>query len=400
MSGASLEILIDRSGSWFRAAAVENGVLTDLHCDRDSLATWTDAVVRGRVIRRGGGGAGKHVDVGLERPGYLEVGSGAKDPAALPALSEGRSFLFQVRADPSGQGRKGVTLSRDLVLAGRFLAYVPHGQGIQISRRISAAAVRAGLKARLLAESPALGAQTLSPSASAGAGGGGWAGGWIVRAAARVATPEQIDAEACWLRHRWRRLAEAADGPPGVLLPPPDAVERLLRDTAGRPLSRLWLTASVMDKVRARLVDGAPDLVPRLEIAEATLFERHDLEGQFAALFAEWVSLSGGGSLVISPTEALVAVDVNAGPQGNPAAVNREAATALVRQLRLRNLAGMVVVDFLTLPGRPERVALERHLAAAAASDPAGVQIYGFTAMGLLELTRRRRGPSLATLAV
>jgi ribonuclease E/ribonuclease G len=409
VSAAPAELLIDRRGRWLRAALVVDGRLTDLHLDSlsdppdrsEPAQPQTGSLWRGRVERLAAGLNAAFIDLGTGRAGLLGVADlrsadGARPEAGAAIgtrLRAGQTVLVQIKAEAVGS--KGPGLSMEVSLPGRFLVHVPFRRGITVSKRSGDGAARAALTRRI--RELAVGE------------------GWIARAAAAAAPDPLIVAESELLALAWRDVQRqaAAGSTPACLLPTPDAGRRAVIGHGGRPLARIEVETAT-DRpdgpawaagFAAWLADAAPDLVPRLEVlpprqearsGAAALFERHDLDGQIVALTGARVPLRDGAGLVIEHTEALTAIDVNAGERGNPLAVNLEAAAEIARQLRLRNIGGIVVVDFLSMPRRGDGQRLLDTLAAAVADDPVQTEVYGLSKLGLVELTRARRGPLLA----
>ncbi len=392
---ADSELLIDRCGPLLRAAVVTDGKLTDLHVDhRDRTGPQTGSLWLGRVDRVAAGLNAAFVDLGTGRPGLLAAAevrlAGGRRPGSDVAIGTllrcGQAVLVQVKAE--AVGTKGPTLAMDLSLPGRALVHVPFRRGVTVSRRVGQGAVRAALTRRL---------QALTPGE-----------GWIARAGAEDAPDHLIAAEAESLAACRRVLERAAAGiaAPARLGDAPDAGRRAVIGHGVRPLSRIVVATG--DEAQARWAEGfaawcrevAPDLVPRLvrESGAGRLFEHHDLESQFQALVGPRVALTGGAGLVIEPTEALIAIDVNGGERGNPLAVNLEAAREIARHLRLRNLCGIIVVDFVSMSRRADGERLLDALATAVLDDPVQCEVYGLSKLGLVELTRARRGPMLADL--
>ena len=384
------ELLIDRRDGLLRAAVVAGGRLTDLHVDRDDrTAPQAGSVWLGRVERIAAGLNAAFVDLGTGKAGLLGLSDVRLSNRARPepgtaigaVLHGGQALLVQVKAE--AVGAKGPTLAMDISLPGRFLVHAPFRRGVAVSKRLGGGAQREALTKRL---------QALTVGE-----------GWIARSGAEAQADDgPIIAESEALALTWRELERRAGqgGRPGCLSPGPDAARRAVIGHGARPLARIAVEAPAewRQAFAAWCAEAAPDLAPRLESVAGGLFERHDLEGQIAALTRSQVALTGGAGLVIEPTEALVAIDVNGGERGNPLAVNLEAATEIARQLRLRNLGGIVVVDFLSMPKRGDGERLLAALTAAVRDDPVQTEVYGLSRLGLVELTRARRGPVLTEL--
>lgn len=389
------ELLIDRRGPLLRAAVVGGGRLSDLHIDRSGRAdVQAGSLWLGRVERLSSGLNGAFVDLGAGRTGLLGLSDarlpGGRRPepgTAIGALLRGgQAVLVQVKAE--AVGTKGPTLSMDISLPGRFIVHVPSRRGVTVSRRLGDGPARGALTRRL---------QALTAG-----------DGWIARGGAETTVDEAISRESDILIRAWRDLEALAarSRAPAALSPGLDAGRRAVINHGARPLAavvveardpqeRLWA-----DGFAAWLAEVAPDLTPRLRrhTGPDALFERHDLDGQVEALRRPAVPLSGGAGLVIERTEALTAIDVNAGERGNPLSVNLEAAAEIARQLRLRNVGGIVVVDFVSMPKRSDGERLLDLLASAVRDDPVQTEVYGLSKLGLVELARARRGPMLVDL--
>ncbi|WP_207482540.1 ribonuclease E/G [Arenibaculum pallidiluteum] len=400
MSGAApaaapAEILVDRSGPLLRAATLRDGQLTDLQLDHAARPSRLGAVFLGRVERIVPGLDAAFIDIGEGRAGLIGAsdlrlpGAGSRKAARAGGgqpigrlLRAGQELLVQVKAEPGGG--KGPTLTMDMTLPGRFLVMTPMTPGLSISRRLGRdPGLRAALARRV--EAVAVG------------------GGWIVRAQAAAVPDAVLAAEAESLALAWRAIEQgaAAGAAPRLLLAGPDAARRAVVEQGGRAISAIRVAeADLHRELAAWAADAAPDLVPVLSLHRGPepLFERHGLEEAISGLGGRRVDLAGGGWIAVDRTEAMTVVDVNGGERGNALSTNLAAAEEVARQLRLRNLGGIVVVDFIDMKGAGERERLVQALSAAVAEDPAGVQVYGLTRLGLVEMTRGRRGPEIPEL--
>ena len=372
-------LLIDRTARFRRAVLLDQGRLADLHLDRLDRPVLAGSLQLGRVVRVLAPLNAAFVDIGTRLPGFLAgadvrpLASNHQQGRIGTRLSAGQSVLVQVRAE--GSGDKGPSLTMDVSLPGRFLVHLPLGSGLSLSRRLGRGPERTQLQARLR-------------ELVAG-------GGWIARAGAAAAPPELIEAEADHLAATGRRLLAATT--PGLVAEGPNAMARLLLDSGAGDAPLDIDGADAMAELRAWADGRAPDLLSRARLSSG-LFEQADLDAQIAALARPRVPLPGGGNLMIEPTEALTAIDVNGGERGDAMAVNLEAAAEVARQLRLRNIGGIVVVDFVGAGKAAERERLVQFLSGAVADDPAGTHVYGMSKLGLVEITRTRRGPPLAEL--
>ncbi|WP_029008922.1 ribonuclease E/G [Azospirillum halopraeferens] len=384
-----VEILVDRSGPLTRAAVLTAGRLTDLYVDNTGRPSLLGAVFLGRVERIATGLDAAFVDLGGGVSGLLgaadvraEAGGRRGKPERIGTLLRtGQTVMVQVKADAAGA--KGPTLTMDVTLPGRFLVHAPLAAGIAVSKRLAQGAARGDLLRRL--EAVLVGE------------------GWIARSGAAAAAAEPLAAEADSLAVAWRSIAAAAATaiPPARLHDGPDAPRRAVLEHGGGPVERITVDGRALAAdLAAWCAAAAPDLAGRITAVDGRPgpFELRDLDAEIETLSGPRVPLSAGGSLVIERTEALTVVDVNAGERGNPLDVNLEAAAEIARQLRLRNVGGIVVVDFVNMRGRSDGERLLNALSRAVADDPAQTQVYGLSKLGLVELTRARRGTALADL--
>ncbi|NUB24936.1 ribonuclease E/G [Azospirillum brasilense] len=396
--GAASEILIDRDGPLTRAAVLTGGRLTDLYIDHAERPSLLGHVFLGRVERIATGLDGAFVDLGTGKSGLLSA-LDARGPKGRPKakgerignlLRTGQTVLVQVRADATGA--KGPSLTMDITLPGRFLVHAPLGRDVAVSKRLGSGPERTELARRI---------QDIAPGT-----------GWIVRAGAATAPDGLLAAESDALHLAWRQVRDAAErgGGPSLLLTGPDAPRRALIEHGAAAPSRIIVDDAALARDLADwCADRAPDLEERVEPFDARLlaapsdgrqrlFDLRDLDAEIETLLGTRVPLSGGGSLVIERTEAMTVVDVNAGERGNPLDVNLEAAAEIARQLRLRNAGGIVVVDFVNMRNRGDAERLLNALSRAVEDDPAQTQVYGLSKLGLVEMTRARRGTALAEL--
>lgn len=351
-----------RHGGVVLAGVLRDGRLTDLLTARQEREGIPGSIHLGSVARVDRAGGGAFVEIGLERPAFLPLRRDG--PVAQP----GAALIVQTVAD--AREDKGAEVTADIALPGRFLLHVPGDPGVGVSRRLPPDA-RRRWKQRLDA-------------------------GWVVRAEAEAmaATPEgleAVEAEAAALRRQWIEIATAARGGPAprLLLPGPGPARRLLLDHPD--IARLRIEDGATDPaLPGWLARWRPELVGAVETGPTELVEA------VPPLLRPEVPLPAGASLIVEPTRALVAVDVNAGGATDPLAVNRDAVLALARQLRLRNLGGLIVVDLLRLRRPADMALLLEVLRGVLADDPAGPRLgTAPTEFGLAELIRPRRGPAL-----
>jgi len=390
------EILISVSPGETRAALLAGGRLVELIVARESHRSLLGNVYLGRLSKPAPGANAAFVELGEARAGFLsrEDAKGlcdARGALLARAPSEGEAVLVQLTQDAFG--RKGPRVTGTIALAGHWLVLTPTRHGIAVSRKIADVEARRKLEG------------LLAPELAAGEG-------LVVRTAAATADGAALAGELVRLRERWRKLLALAAGAlaPALLHTEGDVIEQVLRDHGGPALKRVLCdrreAATRAAEILARQGSGR-----RLEVAlhqgPSALFAEYQIDEQIAAALEPVAPLPSGGSLAIGTLEALSAIDVNTARQTGSAsagdarlAVNLEAAGEVARQVRLRNLAGLIVVDFVHMDGAAERARVADALANAFAGDPAGVQLAGFTSLGLFELTRRRlREPLSEALA-
>jgi len=336
------------------AGVVDGGVLTDLLAEPVDERPRPGDVYLGRIDRRVRDTGSAFVDLGLDAPAYL------------PDVGEGSSERLVVQITRIGRDEKSDEVTRDVALPGKLLVYRPFGAGIAVSRKLDSE-----MAARWQPEPP---------------------GGWIIRRSAAQATDRDIAEETSRLADRWRQILEARQHgeEPMLLHRAPDAAGRLILDTPGIDDIRVADAGR-----RAALKAWLKVTVPAL--AEKARGDPLDLAEEVPALLSSEVPLSKGASILIEPTSALTAIDVNAGGATDLFQVNREAAREIARQLRLRNLGGIVVVDFVSMKRRDARTAVVDAFRTAIDGDPAQVRMSrSMSGLGLVELARERRGAGLS----
>ena len=368
----------------FLMALVADGRLAELQVVRRDRPSRVDSIFLGRLERVMPDLDAAFVDIGIGRSGFLraEDRSGTDD---WPPL--GAPVLAQVRND--GEGDKGPRLSMNVAISGRYLVYHPNGAGVTFSRRIEGESERDRLKAHVE---------------------GLLEGGIVLRTAASGVTADVLRTDATQVLERWekiRRLALDVEPPADLSSRVPgerDPIARALRDH-GAGLDEVILD----DRAMARALQDEMDrLGERIRVrwhnGAMPAFDIDDVAGQIDTALAPRIVLESGVEVLFEPGETLCAIDIDSagagGRQGRaprrPVEVNLEAAPAIAQQLRLRNIAGAVVIDFVTMRSAYDRDKVQAALAEALAGDPVPTQIYGFTRLGLFELTRARRGPTLA----
>jgi len=398
-------ILISAAPGETRIAEMSKGRLAAIGIHRTGAETRVGDVYIGRVEAVIHNLQAAFVDIGEERAGFLGLAEARPmphfgrdnepDDAIGDYVNEGDRILVQVTRD--AEEDKGAKLTARVSLSGRDLVFTPQGSGINISRRITDSAERDRLTG------------ILENMLAADAGDQDALGGFIVRTAAAEAHDEDIAAEAGRLRARWLDIEAARDQAQGIAAVHRDAPPalRILRERGGTELESIVVDDAVLfAEMQAFVADEMPDLAEILirHTGAAPLFEAEGVEEMIEAALDVFVPLPSGGNILISETPALIAVDVNTGSADfggrdrTNLEVNKEAAREIARQMVLRNLSGLIIVDLVSMRRRDAQDELGEVFAAALAGDPQHPNLVGFTRLGLAELTRRRAGASLQEL--
>jgi len=382
----SNELLIDCDGGELRVAVMAGGVVRDLIIESTVRGSLVGNIYLGRIERIMPGLGAAFVDIGESRSGFLPLHARDGDGESAPVPTEGAAVCVQVVRDAFG--KKGPQLSRRLTIAGRYLVYAPESARVAVSRQIEDEAARNRLLD--IAEGLVEGDE-----------------GFVVRTAAEGADAEGIAAEAPLLRAAWRALNEARDRAvaPEQLHREPGSVERALRDHGRPDIDAIRIEHGAgLAAARRFCKMFAPDLLDRLRPhgGDVPLFEAHGVEDAIAGALERRVVLPSGGAIVIDQTEALTAIDVDSARSsggGDPAqaafGTNLEAAAEVARQVRLRNIGGLIVVDFIHAEDDGQWDRVLSALADGFADDRNPSRILGRTAGGLVEITRRRRREGL-----
>ncbi|HEX6529182.1 MAG TPA: Rne/Rng family ribonuclease, partial [Burkholderiales bacterium] len=385
------EILINVTPQETRVAITAAGVVQELLIERSASRGLVGNIYAGRVARVLPGMQSAFVDIGLERAAFLHVAD-IWDHRTTPiekTLAEGQPVLVQVVKDPIGS--KGARLSTQVSIAGRLLVYLPQDPHIGISQKIEDENGRAALRERLK--------ELVPPDEK---------GGFIVRTLAGSASEDELRSDLAYLRQLWKAIHERSLGaePPKLLYQDLSLAQRVLRDMVGGETARVVIDSREnFQKLSAFAGGYMPQVRERLEhyTGERPLFDLYNIEPEIERALSRRVDLKSGGTLVIDQTEAMTTIDVNTGGfvgsrsfDDTVFKTNLEAAQAIARQLRLRNLGGIIIVDFIDMDSVEHRSAVLDELRRAIARDRTRVTLNGFTALGLVELTRKRTRESLA----
>lgn len=396
------EILFNDGIGEARAALLSGGVVREIRIEREGRSSQIGDIVLGRVQKVIPSLAAAFVDLGYGRSGFLSardaaplVGGRARgDGDGLPieqSVHEGQAVLVQVIKD--GYGDKGPRVSADISLAGRTVALTPNDPGARVSRRIADEAERDRLMCAAWA--------ALGDSAKLGA---------IIRTAAEGLDEDRITAELQSLAAAWAEIESEAEtaAAPLVLHQEADLLSRLVRDLFTEAVTRFEVdTSDALQRAKRFSKTLCPDLADRIVLyPDGTgLFEDCGVEAEIEAALEPHVGLSGGAWLSIEPTEGLIAIDVNAGKTADSGSrrspamtVNLAAAREIARQIRLRGLSGLMVVDFIHVDSSEDAGKLVQALESAFAADPVHTRVSAMSEFGLVEITRRREREALADM--
>ena len=391
------EMLVRQIADRTQIAVIEDGVMVEHYVNRNSNVSYVGNVYLGRVQNVLPSMEAAFVDIGKGRNAVLYAGEVNWDAAGISesqprkietVLKTGQPVLVQVTKDPIGQ--KGARLTSQISLPGRHVVYVPGGGMSGISKRLPEEE-RARLKAIL---------KNLIPEEA----------GVIVRTAAEGVSEEDLTNDVARLKAQWEDIYSKSQNPnfhaPTALYQEPDLAVRVIRDIFNEDFRKLTVQGSTAwDEVTSYLGFIAPELTQKIEKYTGTgdLFADFRVEEQLAKAFDRKVYLPSGGSLVIDRTEAMVVIDVNTGKfigkGGNLEETvtknNLEAAEEIARQLRLRDLGGIVVIDFIDMILESNREAVLRRLVECLGRDRTKHQVAEVTSLGLVQMTRKRVGQGL-----
>ena len=394
----SEEILINVTPRETRVAVVAAGVVQELLVERARGRGLVGNIYMGRVARVLPGMQSAFIEIGLERAAFLHVADiwQNREPGRPieKILAEGSPIQVQVVKDPIGS--KGARLSTQISLAGRLLVYLPAllseaDPHIGISQKIEDEGGRAQLRDRLK--------ELLPPDEK---------GGFIVRTLAEAASEEELAADLAYLRQLWATIRGRSQGaqPPELLYQDLSLAQRVLRDMVGADTRHVLVDSRENhQKLLAFAQRYMPQLASRVEHygGERALFELYNVEDEIERALSRRVELKSGGYLIIDQTEAMTTIDVNTGGYVGSRnfddtifKTNLEAAQSIARQLRLRNLGGIIVLDFIDMQNEEHRAAVLEEFKRALSRDRTRVTVNGFTGLGLVEMTRKRTRESLA----
>jgi ribonuclease E/ribonuclease G len=388
-----LELMADEIEGCLFVAIVRKGVLVDLYADPvDTTAGWASLYL-GKVAKIDTRLDAAFVDLGEGLTGYLpakhvvvdgETGTGA---GIAQMLKGGQMILVQIKSEAKRntvhESHKIPRLTMKLYVPGLFLSYHPNSAPVSVSGKDENEKTRA-LASRLKGK-----------------------GGWSIRRAAESASEGDIDHEARYLLEIGQKILAAKDArndKPGRVKAGPNALFRALVDYGAVNFEHIHVgNKQILDLMTGWCARHLPALAAskrlrlfKPEKTDQKLFDIYDVYSELEALQDQQIYLKAGGTIIIEPTSAVIMIDVNQGSAGSISEVNQSAALELARQCRLRNLSGAILIDFINMDQKSERARLLETMQEAFANDTANAQVHGFTRLGIIELTRKRRTASLA----
>jgi ribonuclease G len=389
------EILVNVTPQETRVAVVEHGAVQELHIERTSSRGIVGNIYNGRVTRVLPGMQSAFVDIGLDRAAFLHLADiwrlRQSEDAGKPIeklLYEGKNILVQVIKDSIGA--KGARLSTQVSIAGRMLVYLPQVSHIGISQRIEDETERKSLREKLK--------HLLSPDEK---------GGFIIRTMAEAASDQDLQTDIEYLNKLWHDIKEkSTTAQPGLLYQDLNLSFRVLRDFVNDNTTRILVDSrETSQKMMAFAQVYMINVMGRIDhyAGVRPLFDLYGVEDEIEKSLARRVNLKSGGYLIIDQTEALTTIDVNTGGfigirsfDDTIFKTNLEAAQVIARQLRLRNLGGIIIIDFIDMENVEHKNSVLAEFKKSLMKDRTHMTVNGFTALGLVEMTRKRTRESLA----
>jgi len=396
----SEEILINMTPQETRVAIVENGALQEVSIERQSSRGIVGNIYKGKVNRVLPGMEAAFVDIGLDKAGFLHVSdidtgddsAGAEETTTRPTINEllreGETVLVQVVKDPIGT--KGARLTTSISVPSRYLVYMPNSTSVGISVKIEDETERERLKKMIEVCRSEI-----------------QVGGCIIRTAAEGVDKDELLRDITFLSKLWGSLLEHAESvPPGSVIHEDLPLSiRTLRDMVGVDTTLVKVDSR---ETYQRMTDFAtryiPDLPARIEHypGERPLFDVYNIDDELQRALARQVGLKSGGYLIIDQTEAMTTIDINTGAfvghqnlEETIFKTNMEASQAIARQLRLRNLGGIIIIDFIDMEHEDHKRQVLKSLEKYLDKDHAKTQVCEVSPLGLVEMTRKRTRESL-----
>lgn len=392
------DILINVTPFETRVAIVEQGAIQELHLERTCQRGLVGNIYLGKISRVLPGMQSAFIDIGLDRAAFIHVGDlrqnrqerliGSNTTPIEKLLFEGQSIIVQVTKDPIGT--KGARVSTQISVAGRMLVYMPFEPHIGVSQKIEDEETRNDLKTRL---------QSITSNLP---------GGFIIRTQAECATDDELEADCLYLRKLWEIISERlrTQPCPSTLYTDLTLAQRVLRDFVGPNIEKVIVDSRITHKEMKQWAETyTPSVADRIThySGRRALFDTVNAEEEIQRALSRRVELKSGGYLIIDQNEALTTIDVNTGGyvggrnfSDTIFKTNLEATVAIARQLRLRNLGGIIIIDFIDMDNVEHQEFVLNELNRAVEADRSRITISDFSQLGLVEMTRKRTQESLS----
>ncbi|WP_147200042.1 ribonuclease G [Pantoea sp. MBD-2R] len=394
------ELLVNITPSETRVAYIDGGILQEIHIEREARRGIVGNIYKGRVSRVLPGMQAAFVDIGLEKAAFLHasdivpytecVAGDERKNFAVRDISElvhqGQDLMVQVVKDPLGT--KGARLTTDITLPSRYLVFMPGASHVGVSQRIESEAERERLKAVVSSYCDEL-------------------GGYIIRTAAEGVGEVELASDAAFLKRLWTKVIERKkrNKTRCRLYGEVALSQRILRDFAGAALDRIRIDSRLSWEHLVEFTgEYIPEMTEKLELytGKQPIFDLFDVENEIQRSLDRKVELKSGGYLIIDQTEAMTTIDINTGAfvghrnlDETIFNTNIEATQAIARQLRLRNLGGIIIIDFIDMSNEDHRRRVLHSLEQALSKDRVKTGINGFSQLGLVEMTRKRTRESI-----
>ncbi|CNI44602.1 ribonuclease G [Yersinia pekkanenii] len=394
------ELLVNITPSETRVAYIDGGILQEIHIEREAKRGIVGNIYKGRVSRVLPGMQAAFVDIGLEKAAFLHASDimphtecvagdeqknfNVRDIAEL--VRQGQDLMVQVVKDPLGT--KGARLTTDITLPSRYLVLMPGAAHVGVSQRIESEAERERLKKTVAAYCDEQ-------------------GGFIIRTAAEGVCEADLSADAAFLKRLWTKVQERKKRniTKYKLYGEMALAQRVLRDFAGAALDKIRVDSKLTYDLLVEFTrEYIPEMTEKLELyaGKQPIFDLYDVENEIQRSLERKVELKSGGYLIIDQTEAMTTVDINTGAfvghrnlEETIFNTNTEATQAIARQLRMRNLGGIIIIDFIDMSNEEHRRRVLHSLEQALSKDRVKTSISGFSQLGLVEMTRKRTRESI-----
>lgn len=394
------ELLVNITPSETRVAYIDGGILQEIHIEREARRGIVGNIYKGRVSRVLPGMQAAFVDIGLEKAAFLHasdimphtecVAGDEQKNFSVRDISElvrqGQDLVVQVVKDPLGT--KGARLTTDITLPSRYLVFMPGASHVGVSQRIESEAERDRLKKVVSAYCDEL-------------------GGYIIRTAAEGVGEVELASDAAFLKRLWTKVIERRkrNQTRCRLYGEVALSQRILRDFAGASLDRIRIDSRLTYEHLVEFTgEYIPEMTAKLELytGKQPIFDLFDVENEIQRSLDRKVELKSGGYLIIDQTEAMTTIDINTGAfvghrnlDETIFNTNIEATHAIARQLRLRNLGGIIIIDFIDMTNEDHRRRVLHSLEQGLSKDRVKSGIHGFSQLGLVEMTRKRTRESI-----